>query len=164
MTEIEYFSRLGSMLGYHPFTEDTCNGTYRPMDLTWWGYYNPADEYWYDFILHMERENLFNKDEETMEKLFAKRDPLPENVIGIMNVANRERVAELVKTAEEMSNIDNALLIFRTNSSGKNQAFFDEVHACLFKKNKMVRKKIAYVSEVGGTLFMHFEPELAMRT
>lgn len=26
MTEIEYFSRLGSMLGYHPFTEDTCNG------------------------------------------------------------------------------------------------------------------------------------------
>jgi hypothetical protein len=55
------------MLGYHPFTEDTCNGENRPMDLTWWG--SPKHEYWHDFILHMERENLFNKDEETLEKL-----------------------------------------------------------------------------------------------
>lgn len=52
MTEIEYFSRLGSMLGYHPFTEDTCDGTYRPMDLTWWGSYDPTDEYWHEFVLH----------------------------------------------------------------------------------------------------------------
>lgn len=40
MTEIEYFSRLGSMPGYHPFTEDTCNGKNRPMDLTWWDEYD----------------------------------------------------------------------------------------------------------------------------
>ncbi|TWI59642.1 hypothetical protein IQ10_00062 [Halalkalibacter nanhaiisediminis] len=35
MSEIEYFSRLGLMLGYWSYTEDTTNGTYRPMDLTW---------------------------------------------------------------------------------------------------------------------------------
>lgn len=57
MTEIEYFSKLGSMLGYYPFTEDTCDGTYRPMDLTWWGNYD--DDYWHDFVLHLERENFF---------------------------------------------------------------------------------------------------------
>jgi hypothetical protein len=33
MTEIEYFSRLGSILGYYPFTEDTGDGSYRPMTL-----------------------------------------------------------------------------------------------------------------------------------
>src|SRR4051812_46877431 len=70
MTEIEYFSRLGSMLGYHPFTEDTSGREYRPMDLSWWGRYE--DDYWYDLILHLERENLFKKDEETLDKLFGK--------------------------------------------------------------------------------------------
>lgn len=74
MTEIEYFSRLGSMLGYHSFTEDTCNETYRPMDLTWWGKYDPTDECWHEFVLHLERENWFNKDEITLEKLFAERE------------------------------------------------------------------------------------------
>ena len=44
IAEIEYFSRLGSMLGYFSFTEDTCNGSYRAMDLTWWE--NDNEEYW----------------------------------------------------------------------------------------------------------------------
>lgn len=34
MTEIEYFSRLDSMLGYYLYTENTCNSKYRAMDLT----------------------------------------------------------------------------------------------------------------------------------
>lgn len=66
MTEIEYFSRLGSMLGYYPFTEDTCNGSVRPMDLSWWGSFD--GEYWHDLVLHLERENWFKKDEETLDK------------------------------------------------------------------------------------------------
>lgn len=133
MTEIEYFSRLGSMLGFHPFTEDTCNGTYRPMDLTWWGNYD--NEYWHDFVLHLERENLFNKDEETLEKLFAKREYIPANVIGIMNVPSRERIEHLVNCTKSKSSIKNTLLVFRTNSTGKNQAYFDEVYAYLFNKS-----------------------------
>jgi hypothetical protein len=161
MTEIEYFSRLGSMLGFDPFTEDTCNGTYRPMDLTWWGNYNHADEYWYDFVLHLERENLFSKDEETLDKLYSTRENVPTNVIGIMNVQNRERIEHLVKKAAGVSSIENSLLVFRTSSLDRNKAFLDGVHAYLFKRDRVVESKLAYISEVSGTLFMHFERELS---
>lgn len=117
MTEIEYFSRLGSMLGYHPFSEDTYNGKNRPMDLTWWDNYD--EEYWHDLILHLERENLFDKDEVTLDKLFCDREFTPKNAIGIMNVRNRERIDELVKIAKATCKVENALLVFRTTSSGK---------------------------------------------
>lgn len=160
MTEIEYFSRLGSMLGYHPYTEDTCNGANRPMDLTWWGDYDSANEYWHEFILHLERENLFDKDVATLEKLFSERENVPNNVIGIMNVPNKNRIDELVEMTKEMSSIENALLVFRTNSTGKNQVYFDEVHAYLFNKNKLDATRKAFVTVVGGILFMHFESEL----
>lgn len=160
MTEIEYFSRLGSMLGYHPFTEDTCNGTYRPMDLTWWGDYDSTNGYWNDFVLHLERENLFNKDVETLEKLFADREYVPSNVIGIMNVQNKDRLDHLIKLTKKMSSIENALLICRTNSTGNNQSYFDEVYAYLFNKNKLIETKKAYVSEISDTLFMHFEESI----
>lgn len=155
MTEIEYFSRLGSMLGYFPFTEDTCNGSYRPMDLTWWDDYD--GEYWHAFILHLERENLFNKDFETLEKLFGRKEHVPHNTIGIMNVRNSNRIDELIKQARKICKIDNALLIFRTNSYRNNKGYFDEVHAYLLNGKTIVSNKTAYVSEVAGTLFMHFE-------
>jgi hypothetical protein len=157
MTEIEYFSRLGSMLGYHPFTEDTCDGTYRPMDLTWWGNYD--DEYWHDFVLHLERENLFNKDEETLDKLFCDREYIPKNVIGIMNVRNKEKIAELVKISKATCKINNTLLVFKTTSSGKNQPYFDEVHAYLLNKSEVVMTKKASVSDIVGTLYMQLVNE-----
>ncbi|MFT4414791.1 hypothetical protein ACLM5H_13110 [Fredinandcohnia humi] len=155
MTEIEYFSRLGSMLGYSPFTEDTCNGENKPMDLTWWDKYD--GEYWNDFILHLERENYFNKDEETLEKLFQDRKYIPKNVIGIMNVRNKERIDELLSIAKSICKIDNALLIFKTYSTGKGQPYFDEVYAYLLKKGKLSKPKKAYVSDIAGTLFMSYK-------
>ncbi|WP_096202951.1 hypothetical protein [Bacillus sp. FJAT-45350] len=155
MTEIEYFSRLGSMLGYYPFTEDTCDGTCRPMDLSWWG--NFDGEYWYDLILHMERENLFKKDVETLDKLFCDREYIPKNVIGILNVRNKERIDELVKSAQSTCKIDNALLIFKTYSTTKVQPYFDEVHAYLLNHSKVPEMKMATVSEIHGTLYMHFD-------
>jgi len=159
MTEIEYFSRLGSMLGYYPFTEDTCNGSVRPMDLSWWGSFD--GEYWHDLVLHLERENLFKKDEETLDKLFCERECMPANVIGIMNVQNQDRIAELIAMARRTCKITNALLVFRTSSSGKSPGYFDEVHAYLLDKSKVVAKKLAYVSEINGTLFMHYNNPLA---
>lgn len=158
MAEIEYFSRLGSMMGYLPFTEDTCNGTYRAMDLTWWDDFD--GEYWHDFILHLERENIFNKDFETLEKLFSNREPVPQNVIGIMNIKNEARIEELVIEAKKMCKIKNALLIFRTNSIGNNKGYFDEVHAYLLSGNKIRDNKIAYVNEISTTLFMNFDKNL----
>lgn len=159
MTEIEYFSRLGSMLGYYPFTEDTCNGSVRPMDLSWWGSFD--GEYWHDLVLHLERENWFKKDEETLDKLFCERECMPANVIGIMNVQNQDRIAELIAMARRTCKITNAQLVFRTSSSGKSPGYFDEVHAYLLDKSKVVAKKLAYVSEINGILFMHYNNPLA---
>jgi len=158
MTEVEYFSRLGSMLGYHPFTEDTCNGTNRPMDLSWWGNYD--GQFWNDFILHLERENQFKKDEETLDKLFCENEYTPSsNVIGIMNVQNLDRIAELVKIAKATCKIDNALLVFKTNSIGKKRPYFDEVQAYLLNKSIIIDSKKAFVSEITGTLYMQLENE-----
>jgi len=97
MSEIEYFSRLGSMLGYLPYTEDTTGGKSRAMDLSWWGEFD--GEYWYDLVLHLERENLFDKDEITLDKLFCNREVIPLNAIGIMNVPSRARIEELLHIA-----------------------------------------------------------------
>ncbi|KUP22073.1 hypothetical protein [Paenibacillus sp. DMB5] len=155
MTEIEYFSRLGSMLGYHSFTEDTCNGQNRPMDLTWWD--NDDGEYWQDFILHLERENLFKKDEETLEKILTSREYVPNNAIGIMNVLNRNRINELVSIAIATCEIPNVLLVFKTNSTGRQQQYFDEVYAYLLNKSKVVEQKKALVSDIAGTLYMQLE-------
>jgi hypothetical protein len=142
------------MLGYHSFTEDTVDATNRPMDLTWWDNYD--GEGWNDFILHMERENFFKKDEETLGKLFFDREYIPANVIGIINVRDTERIDELLAIAKRTCKIANALLVFKTTSSSKNQSYFDEVYAYLLDKNKVVASKKAFVSEIGGTLFMRF--------
>ncbi|MDQ1002630.1 hypothetical protein QFZ28_003030 [Neobacillus niacini] len=158
MAEIEYFSRLGSMLGFLPYTEDTCNGKYRAMDMTWWD--NFDGDYWHDFILHLERENNFKKDLETLEKLFDERDPIPQNVIGIMNVKNITRIDELISEAKQRNKINQALLIFRTNSLDNKKGYLDEVHAYLINKNTVRKTKTAYVSDIAGTLYMHFDPSL----
>jgi hypothetical protein len=155
MSEIEYFSRLGSMLGFLPYTEDTCNGTYRAMDMTWWD--NFDGDYWHDFILHLERENSLKKDLETLEKLFDERESVPQNVIGIMNVKNANRIDELITEAKNRCKINNALLIFRTNSIENDKGYFDEVHAYLLHKNTVKKTKTAYVSDISGTLYMQFE-------
>jgi hypothetical protein len=155
MTEIEYFSRLGSMLGYLPYTEDTAGGTCRPMDLSWWGDYD--GDYWYDLIIHMERENLPDKDEITLDKLFCDREVTPFNVIGILNVPSQERIKELLQIAKVTCKINNALLVFRTYSLEEKKPYFDEVHAYLFNKSKLTASKKAFVSEIAGTLFMSFQ-------
>jgi hypothetical protein len=132
------------------------------MDLTWWGSYE--NEYWHDFILHLERENLFKKDEETLYKLFGDREFVPANAIGIMNVRNHDRIDELLQIAKTTCKIENALLVFKTTSSGKNQAYFDEVHSFLFNKEKVIDTKKAIISEISGTLFMELERTLKPRS
>lgn len=77
-----------------------------------------------------------------------------------MNVPNKNRITELVSITENISDIENTLLVFRTNSTGRNQTYFDEVHAYLFNTNKLIETKTAYVADIGGTLFMHFEGEI----
>lgn len=153
MSEIEYFSRLGSMLGYDPFTEDTINGTYRPMDLSWWD--NWDGEYWNSHILHLERENYFKKDIETLDKLL-KHDEIPLNVIGILNVKDCVRIEELLDYTKKKCNVENALFIFRTNSDDNTKGYFNIVKAYLFNKSTKVAEKTAHISDISGTFYMHY--------
>lgn len=95
-----------------------------------------------------------------MDKLFGEREFVPANAIGIMNVRNHDRIEELLQVAKSTCKIENALLVFKTTSSGKRQAYFDEVHAFMFNKKKVVETKKAFVSEISGTLFMEFEKTL----
>jgi hypothetical protein len=92
--------------------------------------------------------------------LFDDREPVPQNVIGIMNVKNEARVEELINAAKRMCNIKNALLIFRTNSSGNNNGFFDKVCAYLLNRDTVKGTKTAFVSAIDGTLFMQFNTDV----
>jgi hypothetical protein len=105
------------------------------------------------------RENQFTKDEETLDKLFCDRENIPNNAIGIMNVRDTNRIDELLTVAKDTCKMGNAMLVFKTTSTGKTQAYFDEVHAYLLDNSKIVESKKAYVSEIGGTLFMQFKNE-----
>jgi hypothetical protein len=125
------------------------------MDLTWWGSFR--NEYWHDFVLHMERENLFKKDEETLEKLFCDRESTPENVIGIMNVRSKDRIDQLLRVAKATCKIETALIVFKTCSTGKNQPYFDEVYAYLLNKSEVIDSRKAFVSEIAGTLYMQLD-------
>lgn len=128
MKEIDYFARLGCMLGYNTFTEDTIDGTHRPMDLTWWGDYDYTE--WTTLVLHLERENSPVKAYETLEKLSEydkKYKPL--NRIGIIHVENTIHMNELQKTAIKFfSSEENVLLIYRIwNETGD----FNDVYGFL---------------------------------
>ena len=100
--EIEYFATVGEYLGFFSFVEDTKPnhdyGRSRPMDLSWWKWDETLDsEHFSNLVLHLERENQTKKDMETIEKLFCKTDNeyMPDYVIGIINVENKERISIL---------------------------------------------------------------------
>ena len=97
--EIEYFATVGEYLGFFSFIEDTKPnhdyGRSRPMDLSWWKWDETLDsERFSNLVLHLERENLSKKDMETIDKLFCSTDAeyIPDYVIGILNVENKERI------------------------------------------------------------------------
>ncbi len=153
LRELNYFFELGQKMGYESFTEDS-SGSSRAMDLSWWG--KGHGEYWGDLVLHLERENLWKKDEETLQKLFQeKRDQPPANVIGMIPVPNKERAEELVKEAVITCNVNNTLLIFRVNpdTNGGNRTI-----AYLLEKKRIVEHKTAYVftNQDTGYLSMDF--------
>ncbi|MGZ4032261.1 MAG: hypothetical protein ACXVP2_08920 [Tumebacillaceae bacterium] len=160
--EIEYFARLGSMLGYWSFTEDSTGLGRKRMDLSWWDQYDGAFETWNRLVLHLEKENAFERDFVTIEKLFDPNriEGRPENVIGIIAVANEARIEELLFEAKKRIKEENALLIFRIHQD-------DEIHAVHLEGKKVFVKKQAYISNMGGTRFMFFadeNPMLATKT
>lgn len=96
--ELGHFADLGLLLGYFVFYEhgrrDASNRS-RPMDLSWWAWDPHSDEYT-RLVLHLERENLPTKASETLDKLFAGGDVLPELMAGIVYVADEQQREQLI--------------------------------------------------------------------
>ncbi|MFF2753525.1 hypothetical protein ACFVR1_07155 [Psychrobacillus sp. NPDC058041] len=120
--EVDYFANLGEMLGFDVFVEDSkfdkLLGCSRPMDLSWWKWDKrfDAENFLYP-ALHLEREYIWSKDEETIEKLFSDAEEgfVPHNVIGIQYISSKERIDELndlviQKNRLQMSNV---LMVYR---------------------------------------------------
>jgi hypothetical protein len=120
--EIDYFANLGEMLGFDAFVEDSkfdkLKGRSRPMDLSWWKWDARFDiENFLYLALHLERENVWNKDVETIEKLFSqtKEGYIPHNVIGIQFIESAERIDYLNELILQKNKVQqsNALMIYR---------------------------------------------------
>ncbi|WP_249872452.1 hypothetical protein [Oceanobacillus saliphilus] len=120
--EVDYFATLGEYLGYLVFIEDYkfdhLNGKSRPMDLSWWKWDQRASQVNYQYLaLHLERESLWSKDIDTIEKLFSKTEDgyFPHNVIGIQYVESMERISVLNEMVIEKNLIQksNVLMVYR---------------------------------------------------
>ncbi|MFJ7849193.1 hypothetical protein ACIQZM_11450 [Peribacillus sp. NPDC097206] len=166
--EIDYFANLGEMLGFDSFIEDTkfdkTMGRSRPMDLSWWKYDGRVDEENFLYLaLHLERESIWTKDMETIEKLFSDTEEgfIPHNVIGIQYIESVDRMESLNELIVQKNVVQNSnvLMIYRYYD-----ALFDvqRVYAYSFTPNglKEVRKAICDKDD-SGYWFMSFEEEYA---
>lgn len=164
--EIEFFANLGEMLGYDAFIEDSkhdkLKGRSRPMDLALWKWDQRIDsENYVGLVLHLERENQWNKDVETIEKLFSETDDefIPYNVIGIQYVESKERIDFLNNLVLEKNVIQksNGLMIYRYYDKLIN---LEKVSAFYFSPTNLIeiRKAICKQDEL-GYWFMYFEEE-----
>ncbi|MFJ6266299.1 hypothetical protein [Lysinibacillus xylanilyticus] len=120
--EIDYFANLGEMLGFDAFIEDSkfdkSKGRSRPMDLSWWKWDARIDEENFLYLaLHLEIEFIFNKDVETIEKLFSDTEEsyIPHNVIGIQYIESADRIDYLndLILQKNMFQQSNCLMIYR---------------------------------------------------
>lgn len=120
--EIDYFANLGEMLGFDAFVEDSkfdkLKGRSRPMDLSWWKWDARFDiENFLYLALHLERENVWNKDVETIAKLFSQTEEgyIPHNVIGIQFIESAVRIDYLNELILQKNKVQqsNALMVYR---------------------------------------------------
>ncbi|WP_019156567.1 hypothetical protein [Robertmurraya massiliosenegalensis] len=120
--EIDYFANLGEMLGFDSFIEDAKydkkKDRSRPMNLAWWKWDERIDKENYVLLaLHLERENQWNKDEDTIDKIFSDTEEgfIPHNVIGIQNVESCDRIKFLNKLIVRKNAVQksNVLMIYR---------------------------------------------------
>jgi hypothetical protein len=118
------------------------------------------DEYQY-LEMHLERENVWAKDVETIEKLFSQTEEgyTPRLVIGIQNVESSSRI-ELLNELVRMKNKElrlEALMIYRFYDK---EDEFDRVRAYHFLENKIVEERRAICkADHLGYWVMYFEEE-----
>lgn len=164
--EVDYFANLGKMLGFDPFVEDSkfdkLRGRSRPMDLAWWKWDERIDKENYVYLaMHLERENQWNKDEDTIEKLFseAEEEFIPHNVFGIQFVESSDRIEYLndLVIKKNRGQKSNVLMVYRYYDS---EYDIERVSAFHFTPKGLyeIRNAISKQDEF-GYWFMCFEEE-----
>ena len=166
--EIEFFMKLGEMLGFHVFIEDFKPneelGRSRPMDLAWWKWDARIDLKHYAYLaLHLERESLAQKDIETIDKLFSTTDSgyVPHNVIGIQYVTSADRMDLLNERILEKNKVQqsNVLIVYRYIDDVLN---VQRVHAYSITNEGIKEERNAILQQDRlGYYYMCFEEEYA---
>lgn len=167
--EIEYFAKLGEMLGFDAYIEDSkfdkTKGRSRPMDLSWWKWDARVDDQYFLYLaLHLERENSWSKDVETIEKLFSQTEEeyVPHNVIGIQFIETEKRIDYLNNLVLQKNSIQNsnALMIYRYD-----EGEVERVCAYYFTPKGLEEVRIAICEQDDlGYSFMCFEEEFVTKT
>ncbi|GHI00996.1 hypothetical protein [Neobacillus kokaensis] len=168
--EIDYFANLGEMLGFDAFVEDAkfdkVKGRSRPMDLAWWKWDERKNkENYLHLALHLERENQWNKDEDTIDKLFSETEEgfIPHNVIGIQNVETSNRIEFLNNLVLKKNEVQKStvLMVYRYYDT---EHELDRISAYQFSPKGVMRSRNA-ISKVDdfGYWFMCFEEEYTHR-
>lgn len=164
--EIDYFANLGELLGFDSFVEDSkfdkIKKRSRPMDLAWCKFDARYDKESFMYLaLHLERENVWNKDVETIEKLFSKTDEgfVPHNVIGIQYIESAERV-DILNNLIIKKNVvqkSNVLMIYRYYDTALE---IERVCAYYFKPSGFIEKRKAICKpDETGYWFSCFDEE-----
>ncbi|MFB5086043.1 hypothetical protein PGC35_02290 [Psychrobacillus sp. PGGUH221] len=165
--EVDYFANLGEMLGFDSFVEDSkfdkLKGRSRPMDLSWWKWDKRYDEENFHYLaLHLERENVCIKDEETIEKLFSDTEVgfIPHNVIGIQFVASKNRIEYLNNLIDKRNRtqMSHVLMVYRFYDADLE---IEYVKAYYFTPKGLLEERNAICKlDESGYWFMSFEEEL----
>lgn len=164
--EIDYFANLGEILGFEVFVEDSkfdrIKGRSRPMDLSWWKWDVREIKEHYDYLaLHLERENVLEKDLDTIEKLFSETDEgyIPRNVIGIQRIKSAERIEYLNNLIAKKNAVQKSavLMIYRYNDVSINA---ERISAHFFTADGSIECLEAICKQDDtGYWFMYFEEE-----
>lgn len=164
--EIDYFANLGEMLGFDAFVEDSkfdkLKGRSRPMDLSWWKWDKREDKENFLYpALHLEREFVWSKDEETIEKLFSDTEEglVPHNVIGIQYIASMDRIEVLnaLLIQKNRSQMSNVLMVYRFYDA---ELAIERVCAYYFTPAGLYETREAICKEdESGYWYMCFEEE-----
>lgn len=165
--EISYFESVGEYLGFFSFIEDTKPnhdyGRSRPMDLSWWKWDERISSVEFvNLVLHLEKENIYSKDLETIDKLFCNTDSeyIPDYVIGILNVESRERIEFLQKEIlKRNQNQNSEVLMIYSYSNVKEEFVRLEAHYLNSCCNQVDTRNMISSIDSTGYWTMCFEEE-----
>lgn len=132
------------------------------MDLSWWKWdERVSTEEFINLVLHLERENCFSKDIETIDKLFCKTDEnyIPDYVIGIINVESKARIKKLQEVVLKRNKIQKSevLMIYRLYDYTKDYEQVEAYYCSSDLKTKVKREATSNTDDTGYWMMCYKE-------